>query len=95
MSNEDVTPASEKTRFAFSKSKILTLPNPEEGKRVTYYDTKTPGLQLRVSATGVKKFSVYRRLKSGEPERVTLGRFPTMTVEQAQAQAATVNAEKN
>ena len=93
MSNEDVTPASEKTRFAFSKSKILTLPNPEEGKRVTYYDTKTPGLQLRVSATGVKTFSVYRRLKSGEPERVTLGRFPTMTVEQAQAQAATVNAE--
>lgn len=52
-----------------------------------------PGLQLRVTAAGVKSFSVYRRLKGGGPERVTLGRFPSMTVEQARKAAAAVNAE--
>jgi integrase len=88
-----VTPARDETRFAFTKTRIQAIPTPEAGKRVTYYDTKTPGLQLRVSATGIKTFSVYRRLKAGEPERVTLGRFPAMTVEQAQKQAAEVIAE--
>jgi integrase len=36
---------------------------------------------------------MYRRTKGGGPERVTLGRFPAMTVEQARKAAATVNAE--
>jgi integrase len=50
------------------------------------------GLRLRVTATGVKTFSLYRRVKGGTPERVTLGRFPDMSVEQARRQAATINA---
>ena len=95
MTSENVTPEIDETRFAFSKKLLLALPTPEAGKRVTYHDTKTPGLQLRVSSTGVKTFCVFRRLKAGEPERVTLGRFPTMTVEQAQKLAADVNAEIN
>jgi hypothetical protein len=57
------------------------------------YDTKTPGLQLRVTPAGVKTFSMYRRTKGGGPERVTLGRFPAMTVEQARKAASTVNGE--
>jgi hypothetical protein len=32
-------------------------------------------------------------MKGGQPERVTLGRFPAMTVEQARKQATAVNAE--
>ena len=82
-----------KTRFLFGKEKIEALPTPEVGKRATYHDTKTTGLQLRVTASGVKTFSMYRRTKGGGPERVTLGRFPAMTVEQARAAAAAVNAE--
>ena len=93
MTSENVTPERDETRFLFTKTRILAIPTPDAGKRVTYYDTKTPGLQLRVSSTGVKTFSVYRRLKLGEPERVTLGRFPAMTVEQAQKLASEVNAE--
>jgi len=93
MTGKNVTPELEETRFAFTKRLIQAIPTPEAGKRVTYYDTSTPGLQLRVSATGVKTFSVYRRLKLGEPERVTLGRFPAMTVEQAQKMAAEVIVE--
>lgn len=83
----------EKTRFPFGKEKLLALPLPPAGTRATYHDTKSPGLQLRVTSTGVKTFSMYRRMKGGGPERVTLGRFPSMTVEQARKAAAVVNAE--
>jgi integrase len=79
-------------RFQFNKEKLLALPLPEVGKRATYHDTKAHGLQLRVTSTGVKTFSMYRRTKGGAPERVTLGRFPTMTVEQARKAASVVNA---
>lgn len=80
-------------RIAFSKERLSTLPLPVTGQRATWHDTKTPGLQLRVSSTGIKTFSVYRRIKNGLPERVTLGRFPAMTVEQARKAASAVNAE--
>lgn len=79
--------------ISFSKERLTALPLPEAGKRATYHDTKIQGLQLRVSSTGVKTFSVYRRMKGGKIERVTLGRFPAMTVEQARKQAVTINAE--
>ncbi len=77
----------------FTKETLQALPKPKEGGRAVYLDAKTTGLQLRVTATGAKTFSVYRRIKGGQPERVTLGRFPTMTIEQARKLAARVNAE--
>ncbi len=79
--------------FNFTKETLLALPLPEAGKRAVYLDAKTTGLQIRVTATGAKTFSVYRRIKGGLPERITLGRFPTMTIEQARKQAARINAE--
>lgn len=83
----------DESRISFSKERLLALPLPEAGKRATYHDTKIQGLQLRVSPSGVKTFSIYRRTKGGMPERVTLGRFPAMTVEQARKAATAVNAE--
>jgi hypothetical protein len=84
----------DQTRFQFNKERLLALPAPADlAGRATYHDTKTTGLQLRVTPAGVKTFSMYRRTKGGGPERVTLGRFPAMTVEQARKAAATVNAE--
>lgn len=80
-------------RISFTKDVLAALATPEPGKRTVYLDTKAAGLQLRVTDTGSKTFSVYRRVKNGSPERVTLGRFPTMTVEQARKQAARINAE--
>ena len=79
--------------ISFNKDDLLALPTPEAGKRAVYLDKKTTGLQLRVTAAGAKTFSVYRRIKGGQPERVTLGRFPTMTIEQARKLAARVNTE--
>ena len=81
------------TSFNFSKEALLSLPTPDTGKRIVYHDAKTTGLQIRVTDTGTKTFSVYRRIKGGQPERVTLGRFPAMTIEQARKQAARINAE--
>ena len=81
------------SRFLFGKERIEKLPTPEAGKRATYHDTKATGLQLRVTDAGIKTFSLYRRIKGGQRERVTLGRFPAMTVEQARKAAAQVNAK--
>lgn len=80
-------------KFNFTKAAITALPLPDRG-RVTYYDAngKGHGLQLRVTPAGAKTFSVYRRTRNGSPERVTLGRFPDITVEQARHEAAKINA---
>lgn len=70
-------------RFNFTKSDIDALQIPDHGKRDDYQDTKAAGLYLRVSYTGVKTFSVLKRIKCGQLERLTLGRYPEMTIDQA------------
>ncbi|GJM17484.1 MAG: integrase [Thermodesulfobacteriota bacterium] len=76
-----------KNKFNFTKASIDALPLPETGKRNTYHDVKTSGLQIRVTATAVKTFSFFRRIKRGDPERITLGRYPDMTIEQARRES--------
>ena len=78
-------------RINFTKAAIQALPRPPAGKRATYHDTKVPGLELRVTPSGVKTFSVYRRVKGGGPERITIGTFPNTTVEKARRRAGQVN----
>lgn len=75
-------------KINFTKAVIDGLAKPESGKRDVYHDTKVPGLQLRV--TSVKTFFVNQRIKGGEPERITLGRYPDMTIEQARRKALNV-----
>jgi integrase len=77
----------------FTKAALTTLLPPGLGKRAVYHDAKTTGLQLRVTHAGVKTFSLFRRVKGGLPERMTLGRFPDMSIEQARKLAARVNSE--
>ena len=72
-------------KINFTRAIINALPEPESGKRDIYHDLKTPGLQLRV--TGVKTFFVNKRIKGGDPERITLGRYPELTIEQARRKA--------
>ncbi|MFU1519407.1 tyrosine-type recombinase/integrase [Vreelandella alkaliphila] len=75
-------------KLNFTKKAIDSLEPPPQGKRATYTDTKIPGLELRVTAAGTKTFSCQRWVKSaGRPERVTLGRYPAMTIEQARRKA--------
>ncbi len=80
-------------RINFTKATLDALPVPAAGQRCTVLDAKTPGLQLRITPTGSKTFCVFRRVRGGgSPERVTLGRYPTMSIEQARKRAAEITA---
>lgn len=74
-------------RINFTVAALKAIPPAPPGKRVTYHDVREPGLQLRVGPTGKKQFSVFKRTKNGGPERVTIGAFPDVSIEQARAKA--------
>jgi len=80
------------SKFNFTKALLTELPPPATG-RASYSDTKVDALRLRVSSSGAKTFSVYGRVKNGSPQRITLGRFPTLSVEQARTRALVLLAE--
>ena len=63
-----------KKTINFTKSSIAQLPPAESGKRGCYYDSNVNGLELRVTDTGTKSFSVYRWV-NGKTQRVVLGRY--------------------
>jgi integrase len=69
-------------RINFIKSVLLNISLPAKGKRDYYYDLKEAGLILDVTSTGSKSFYLYRRINS-KPERILLGAFPDLTIEQA------------
>jgi integrase len=79
--------------FSFTKERIDSLPLPPIKTRVTYHDTHklSSGLQLRITTTGAKSFSVFKRINGSKPERITFGRYPEMTIEQARKNAAKIN----
>lgn len=79
-------------KINFTKTVLDSLSLPSNGQRHTYHDKKTNGLQIRITSSGVKTFCIYRRVKNGNPERVTLGRYPDMSIEQARKEAARINA---
>ena len=80
------------TKINFTKAAIDALTLPEPGKRTDYQDAKTTGLQLRITSSGVKTLSVLRRI-NGVLERITLGRYPGLTIEQARRKAAEINSD--
>lgn len=70
----------------FTKATLQTLPVPEDGKRAEYADSVVNGLRLRITSSGNKSFCVSRK-RDGKFYRVTLGKFPDMTIEQARERA--------
>jgi integrase len=75
------------TRLRFNKKTLESLPLPKPGSRFAFHDIEVSGLQLRVTDRGIKSFCVFRRSKRGAPERITIGRFPTLSVERARVKA--------
>ena len=71
----------------FTKIYLESIAPAPLGKRTWHHDTKVPGLAVQVTATGTKTFYLYRWV-DGRPERLRLGTWPAITVEQAR-QAAT------
>jgi integrase len=81
------------TRISFTKRILDNLPLPiEANKQITYHDKTKPGLKLMVRSGGTKTFFVYRKIQ-GKPERITIGRYPNTTIEQARRQADVLNAK--
>lgn len=67
-------------RVNFTKAVISALE--PAAKLYDVADTKQQGLFVRVRPTGSKKFLVYRKVE-GIPQRLMIGSFPEVTVEQA------------
>jgi integrase len=78
--------------FNFTKKTLDALLCPEKGKRLYVYDTRVRGLELMVTDQGTKSFKVYRKLND-KPVRVTLGKYPDMTIEQARNEAQKIITE--
>lgn len=78
-------------RLNFTKKSIEQLPLPEKAA-IYHYDTKSRGLGIRVTHTGVKTFVFYRWIDN-RPERINLGRYPEIAIEQARGIAAKYNAD--
>lgn len=55
-----------------------------------FHDTAVRGLAVRVSSAGSKAFVLYRKI-AGKPERITIGPFPDMSIEQARGRASELN----
>jgi len=70
----------------FTKNSIQNLTYPESGKRVYYRDAQVKGLVLDIRSSGTKSFYVYKKIK-GRPERIYLGAFPDLTIENARRKA--------
>ncbi|WP_296891787.1 site-specific integrase [Thiobacillus sp.] len=75
-------------KLNFTKAAIEALPIPTSGQRAEYIDTKQPSLRLRVTSSSVKSFCVLKRIRGARMERITLGRHPEMTIEQARKKTA-------
>ncbi len=76
-------------RFNFTKRAIDALPTPP--RRVYHYDTRTRGLALAVNPSSHKVFLLYRWIQR-RPERITLGRYPDLSIERARGRAQELNA---
>jgi len=74
-------PAPERKRILSAQS-IRGLKKSASG-RVDYFDDPTPGLSLRITATDVRSWTFFYRDKTGRQKRLTLGRFPAVTLADA------------
>lgn len=76
----------------FTKASLNALPLPEAGKRLYVKDEKEKGLILDVKPSGVKTFYLYKKIK-GRPERIHIGLYPDLSIENARKMAATLKGE--
>jgi hypothetical protein len=72
-------------KINFTINSLSKLPIPDN-KRDYYYDTKLNALGISVFPSSTKTFFVYKRV-NGKPDRIKLGRFPDMSIEQARKAA--------
>jgi integrase len=75
----------------FTKMFLVNVELPVGVKRSCYYDSQVSGLGVMVFPSGTKTFFLYKRV-NGKPDKIKLGKFPELSVEQARKAAyAAVN----
>lgn len=74
-------------KATFTARGITSLKSPLKGQ-IDYFDSKPPGLGLRVSSSGRKSWFIMYRC-NGRLRRLTLGTYPALGLADARAQAAT------
>jgi integrase len=77
-------------RFNFTKKALDALPAPSHAQRAYYYDVQVRGLAVAVSPAGRKTFVLYRKVNS-RPERINIGLYPDLSIEQARGKAEEMN----
>ena len=75
----------------FTKQFLQSLKAPSSG-RLYVADTREKGLSVYVTSNGIITFFVRKRIH-GRDERVVIGRYPEITVEQARTQALAIKAQ--
>ncbi|TFF37938.1 tyrosine-type recombinase/integrase [Mucilaginibacter psychrotolerans] len=78
--------------FNFTKPALIALKLPDSGSRIYYRDTREKGLILDVRASGTKSFYLYKKI-DGRPERLFLGSFPDISVENARKAASVLKGQ--
>jgi integrase len=78
-----------KRRLNFTKKALEQLPV-SKVRDAYFYDSRVRGLAVRVATTGRIVFVLYRRI-AGRPERVTIGQFPDVSIEQARGRVQEMN----
>ena len=80
------------TKFRFTELSLEKIES--NGKRTRYYDSLLSGLILDVSLAGKKSFRVYKKIPGRDtPINVTLGYFPSITLDDARRMARKVMAD--
>jgi len=77
-------------KYNLTKKLVEELGIPE--KRTYYRDVQVRGLYLDITPSGVKSFYV-RRTSDGRSDRLFIGRFPDISVEQARSRAMSFHAD--
>lgn len=75
----------------FTKTNIQSIPIPVKGKTI-YKDTKEKGLSLYITANGTISFFIRKRIY-GRDERVIIGNFPEMSIENARKQSLNIKSQ--
>ncbi len=73
-------------RINFTVNNLDKLAASQDKKRAFYYDNKTQSLGITIFPSGKKTFFVYKRV-NGRPDKIKLGRYPEMSIEQARKAA--------
>jgi integrase len=78
-------------RTKLTEQRIADLPKPSRGASYTY-DSLAPSLSIRVTAAGVRSFVVVKKI-NGKTNRITLGRFPGLRLDDARQAARRIAGE--